>query len=139
MPNNSSKIISLMFIIGRRMREEMKQNERVGGASWIHFEALRYIDEQGRPLMSDVAAHFSITRPAATLLVDGLVKNKMLRRIVDPHDRRAVRVALTPKGKQVLTQGIKQRMKKIQEVFSVLDAKEHTELVRILTKIAKST
>lgn len=138
MPNNSSKIISLMFIIGRRMREEMKQSEKIGGASWIHFEALRYIDDNGKPLMSDVAAYFSITRPAATLLVDGLVEAKMLRRIVDPRDRRAVRVALTPKGKQVLTQGIKQRVKKIQELFSVLDAKEHVELVRILNKIAKS-
>ncbi len=138
MPNNSSKIISLMFIIGRRMREEMKQNEKVGGASWIHFEALRYIEEQRRPLMSDVAGYFSITRPAATLLVDGLVEGKMLRRIVDVHDRRAVRVALTPKGKQILAQGIKQRVKKITEVFSVLDAKEHAELVRILNKIAMS-
>jgi DNA-binding MarR family transcriptional regulator len=127
-----------MFIIGRRMREEMKQNEKIGGASWIHFEALRYIDEQSKPLMSDVAAHFSITRPAATLLVDGLVKNKMLRRIVDPRDRRAVRVALTPKGKQVLAQGIKQRVKKITELFSVLDTNEHAELIRILNKIAKS-
>jgi DNA-binding MarR family transcriptional regulator len=138
MPNNSSKIISLMFIIGRRMREEMKQNEKIGGCSWIHFEALRYIDEKGKPLMSDVAAYFSITRPAATLLVDGLVEGKMLRRIVDPKDRRSVRVALTTKGKNILAHGIKQRVKKIQEVFSVLDTKEHAELVRILNKIAKS-
>jgi DNA-binding MarR family transcriptional regulator len=127
-----------MFIIGRRMREEMKQSEKISGCSWIHFEALRYIDEKRKPLMSDVATYFSITRPAATLLVDGLVENKMLRRIVDPRDRRAVRVALTPKGKQNLVNGIRQRVKKMTEIFSVLDPKEHAELVRILTKIAKS-
>jgi MarR family transcriptional regulator, 2-MHQ and catechol-resistance regulon repressor len=138
MPNNSSKLISLMFVIGRQMKEEMKENATKSGYSWLHFETLRYINEEGKPLMRDVASNFSITPPAATLLVDGLVQNKMVRRIVDPKDRRAIRVALTPKGKKVLASGIKQRLKKIKEVFSVLDAKEHSELIRILEKIAKS-
>ncbi len=120
------------------MREEMKQSEKTNGCSWIHFEALRYIHEHGKPLMSDVASYFSITRPAATLLIDGLVEGKMLRRIVDPKDRRAVRITMAPKGSKILVNGIKQRVKKITEIFSVLDAKEHAELVRILKKIAKS-
>ena len=136
MPNNSSKLISLMFIIGRRMREDMKESAKLGGCSWLHFEALRYVHDNGRPLMRDVAAHFSITPPAATLLVDGLVVNKMLRRIVDPKDRRAIRVALTPKGKQILTRGREERVAKIKEVFSVLNAKEQAELIRILSRIA---
>jgi len=137
MPNNSSKLISLMFLIGRQMKEEMKEHAGKNGYSWLHFETLRYINDEGKPLMRDVAAHFSITPPAATLLVDGLVQNKTLRRIVDPKDRRAIRVALTPKGKKILAGGIKQRLKKIKEVFSVLNGKEHAELVRILGKIAK--
>jgi MarR family transcriptional regulator, 2-MHQ and catechol-resistance regulon repressor len=139
MPNNSShssKLISLMFVIGRKMRDEMKPTMAKNGCSWIHFEALRYVNDHGKPLMRDVAAHFSITPPAATLLIDGLVANKMLRRIIDTKDRRAVRIALTPKGKQVLTRGIHDRMKKIKELFSVLNAEEHAELVRMLEKIA---
>jgi len=136
MPNNSSKLISLMFVIGRKMRDEMKPTMAKTGCSWIHFEALRYVQDNGKPLMRDVAAHFSITPPAATLLIDGLVANKMMRRIIDAKDRRAVRIALTPKGKQMLARGIQDRMKKIKELFSVLNAKEHAELVRILEKIA---
>ena len=126
-----------MFILGRRMREEMKQSEQDGGCSWIHFEALRYIKENGKPTMRDMAKYFSITPPAATLLVDGLVTNKMLKRIVDPKDRRAVRIGLTPKGKRAMEQGIRERMQKIKELFSVLDAKEHEMLVKILEKITK--
>ena len=125
-----------MFVIGRRMRDEMKQAPAKTGCSWIHFEALRYVEDNGRPLMRDVAAHFSITPPAATLLIDGLVANKLLRRIIDAKDRRAVRIGLTPKGKLMLTRGIQDRMKKMKEVFSLLDAKEHAELVRILEKLA---
>ena len=125
-----------MFVIGRQMRDEMRQTSAKDG-SWIHFEALRYVEDHGKPLMRDVAAHFSITPPAATLLIDGLVANKMLRRIIDAKDRRAVRITLTPKGKHVLSKGLQRRMKKIKEVFSLLNAKEHAELVRILEKIAK--
>ena len=138
MPNHSSKLLSMMFIIGRQMRDEMKPVMIKTGCSWLHFEALRYVEDNGKPLMRDVAAHFSITPPAATLLIDGLVANKMIRRIIDPKDRRAVRIALTPKGKITLTKGIAERMKKIKETFSVLNIKEQLELTRILEKIVKA-
>ena len=127
-----------MFVIGQRMREEMKQSVAQNGCSWLHFETIRYIEENDKPTMRDIADYFSITPPAATLLIDGLVANKMLRRIVDPKDRRAVRIALTPKGKAVLERGLRQRVKTIKEVFSVLDTKEYGELVRMLDKIAKN-
>ena len=137
MPNQSSQLVSLMFVIGRRMREEMKQTSVQNGCSWLHFEALRYIQENGKPTMRDIAAHFSITPPGATLLVEGLVVNKMLKRVVDTKDRRTVRIALTPKGKKMIDHGVQVRMKKIKEVFSVLNQKEYAELIRILEKIAK--
>jgi DNA-binding MarR family transcriptional regulator len=137
MPNNSTKLISLMTVIGRRMREEMKKQEGKRPYSLLHLETLRYVEDNQRPLMRDVAAHFSITPPAATLLVDGLVTNKFLKRLVDARDRRAVRITLTTKGRQLLTRGVEDRMQKIKEVFSVLDEKERAELVRILGKIAK--
>jgi len=127
-----------MFVIGRRMKEDMRGMAEASGCSWIHLEALRYVQENGRPLMRGLAEYFSITPPAATLLVDGLVRDKLLRRIVDARDRRAVRIALTPKGRQFLARGARHRVRKIQEVFSVLDAREYRELLRILEKIAKA-
>jgi MarR family 2-MHQ and catechol resistance regulon transcriptional repressor len=126
-----------MFVIGRRMRDDIRQTAKKGDYSLLHFETLRFVEENKKPLMRDVAAYFSITPPAATLLIDGLVGNKLLRRIVDSKDRRAVRVMLTPKGKQVIDKGIRDRMRKIKEVFSVLNIKEREELLRMLKKIAR--
>jgi len=116
----------------------MKHGAHAQGFSWLHFEALRYVRDHGRPTMRDIAAHFSITPPAATLLVEGLVANRMLRRIVEAKDRRTVRVALTAKGKTYLDAGVRYRTKKIKEMFSVLNEKEYEELVRILQKINDS-
>jgi DNA-binding MarR family transcriptional regulator len=137
MPNNSSNLASLLFVIARQMRDEMKQSLPKNGCSWIHFEALRYIEDSGKPLMRDVAEHFSITPPAATLLIDGLVEIKLLRRIVDLKDRRAVRIALTPRGKQMLVRGMQQRLKRVKEVFSALDDDEQKALILMLKKIVK--
>src|ERR1700722_14170193 len=136
MPNNSSQLLSLLFVIGRRMRDEMSKDGGKNACSWLHFEELRYVNDNGKPLMRDVASYFSITPPAATLLIDGLVANKMLKRIIDQKDRRTVKLSITPKGKQMMEQGIRERMKKIKEVFAVLTPHEHEELISILNKIA---
>ncbi len=136
MKNRSTILMSLLFVIGRRMKEEMKEGGRKSRYSWLHFEVMRYVGSVGKPLMRDVAEHFSVTPPAATLLIEGLVGIGLLRRVVDPKDRRAVRVALTPKARQLMKRGMQDRTAAIKRLFSVLDAREEQALVEILTKIA---
>lgn len=136
--SDSTELISLMFVMGRFMREKMHKTISKGNfGSMLHFETLRYIKDEGRPLMRDVARHFRITPPAATLLIDGLVKEKFLTRIVDAKDRRAVRIALTPRGKQMLARGIMNRVKELKKIFSSLSPGERTQLAAILRKITK--
>jgi DNA-binding MarR family transcriptional regulator len=130
MPANNAKIFSLLFDIGRRMREGQQR------FSMLHFQTLRYIKEQGRPLMQDVARHLCITPPAATLLIEGLAREGLVRRVLDKRDRRVVRVALSKGGKSFLVRGIRQRMKKLERLFAVLTPKERATLIAILKKIA---
>lgn len=133
MPSDRSKILSLMFAIGRRMRHEREQY------SMLHFYTLRYIEGQGKPFMHDVAAHLCITPPAATLLIDGLVKDKMIIRSFDKKDRRAVRVALTERGKRFLAHGTRKKMRALNNIFSILTIKEQKQLIAILEKILSRT
>lgn len=132
-------IISLIFVIGRSMREGI--HKRAGGGefgSFLQFETLRYVKDHKRPLMRDVADYFMITPPAATLLIDGLVREKLLGRAFDERDRRAVRVALTPSGQKFLARGMKVRLAHLKKIFSVLSADERAELTNILRKISKT-
>lgn len=133
MVSDRSKILSLMFAIGRRMRHEREQY------SMLHFYTLRYIEERRKPFMHDVAAHLCITPPAATLLIDGLVKDKLLIRSFDKKDRRTVRVALTERGKIFLAHGIRKKMRTLNSIFAALTAKEQKQLVAILEKILSRT
>lgn len=132
-----NELISLLFVVGRSMRENI--HKKSGGGhfgSFLQFETLRYVKEQARPPMHDVARYLMITAPAATLLVDGLVRERLLVRTFDARDRRAVRVTLTPAGRRFLAQGIKMRLAHLKKLFSVLTSAERSELAGILEKIS---
>ncbi len=130
MPSDDAKIFSLLFGIGRHMRDGKEK------FSLLHFHTLRYVQEQGRPLIRDVARHLCVTPPAATLLVEGLVKDGFVRRAFDRKDRRAVRLALTQAGRSFLSRGIRARMKKLAQLFATLTPRERAAFVAILKKIA---
>lgn len=136
MANDSAKILSLLFAIGRRMRDDGKQGKRSPSYSMLHFQTLRYVEAKGEPFMHDVAKFLCVTPPAATLLIDGLVKDKLLIRSLDANDRRSVRVALTGRGKRLLARGVREKIGKLKNMFtSALTAKERAAFIAILEKI----
>jgi len=140
MESGVSELLSLIFTIGRSMRESMRKSIQRNGkaASFLQFETLRYIKEHGQPHMREVAAYFRITPPAATLLIDVLVRDKLLSRRFDPKDRRAIRVALTPAGARYLTKGVNAHLKRLTKLFSILTAEERSQMITILRKISKN-
>jgi DNA-binding MarR family transcriptional regulator len=102
----------------------------------LQFEALRYFGEK-KPLMRELARYFSVTPPAATLLVQKLVDDKLLARKADEHDRRGVRLLLTAKGRQAMTAADRVKMRKLEDVFSVLNHDEQNQLAAILEKVVE--
>ncbi len=132
---------AIFFAIGRRLREEAKENMKKNTAlnmqcTFGSFAVLHYVDECGTPSMRDIARNLFITPPAVTLLIDGMAKNKLLLRMVDPDDRRTVHIKLTPRGKKLLKQGKNHQGMILEKVFSVLDRRERLQLMTLLEKVA---
>ena len=101
------ELVSHMFIMGRLMRDRIHKSIGTGQqCTMLEFETLKYVKDTGKPHMREVAKNFHVTPPAATLLIESLVKERLLARVLDPDDRRSVRVSLTPKGKKLLERGI---------------------------------
>jgi DNA-binding MarR family transcriptional regulator len=132
------ELISSMFIMGRFMRDKLHKNIDAGQCSMLEFETMKYVKEAGQPHMSDVAKNFHVTPPAATLLIESLVEAKLLVRVLDPDDRRSVRISLTPKGRKLLEQGIAKKVGEIRKIFGVLTPVERTQFVSIMKKIIKN-
>jgi MarR family transcriptional regulator, 2-MHQ and catechol-resistance regulon repressor len=132
------ELISHVFIMGRMMRDRMHKHVGNGQCSLLEMEALRYVKENGRPHMREIAANFRVTPPAATLMIDGLVKMKLLSRALDPKDRRTVHIAITAKGRQFLDRGVKKKISSMKKVFSALSPTERAQFVHIIKKIVKN-
>lgn len=131
-------LVSHMFIMGRLMRDKMNGRVNNGQCTLLEFETLKYVKDAGKPHMRDVAKNFHVTPPAATLMIDGLVRARLLARVLDPKDRRSVRVAITPKGKQLLERGITNKVKEMKRMFGILTPAERTHFVDALKKIIKN-
>ena len=132
------ELVSHMFIMGRLMRDKMHRTTGVGQCTLLEFETLKYVKDIGRPHMREVAKNFHVTPPAATLMIDGLVEAKLLARVLDPKDRRSVRVAITPKGKAASGAGDHKQVREMKKIFGVLTPAERTHFVAVLKKIIKN-
>lgn len=137
---NMEELISHVFTMGRVMRDQMHRHMAASGqqCSFLEMEALRYVKESGKPHMREIAANFHVTPPAATLMIDGLVKMKLLGRVLDPKDRRSVRVAITPKGRQILERGMKKKISGMKKIFGGLTPAERAQFVQIIRKIVRN-
>lgn len=132
------ELVSLVFAMGRVVRENIWNKDRGPCGSLLGLEVLQYVEEAGQPHMREIAKKFHVTPPAATIMINGLVQGKMLRRILDPADRRSVRVGLTAPGRKVLVRGMAKKTNAFKKVFAVLTPAERTRFAAMLKKIIKN-
>ena len=130
------QLVSLMFVLGRHMREEFQKAAREASCSFLDFQTLRYIKEVQTPSMRDVAKHFMVTPPAATLLVDGLVRENLIGRAADARDRRTVRLHVTLKGNALLERSARHATRALARLFSGLTPEERVQFAMLLKKVA---
>jgi DNA-binding MarR family transcriptional regulator len=137
--NTIEELVSLVFTMGRVMRDKMHKKTDDGQcSSLLGLGVLRYVKESGQPHMHDIAKNFHVTPPAATLMIDSLVKGKLLTRVLDTNDRRSVRISLTPYGKRTLERGITKKVSELKKIFGVLTPAERVQFTAILKKIIKN-
>lgn len=133
----ASQLVSLMFVLGRHMRDEFHRLARKDSCSFLGFQTLRYIKAKKDSSMRDVAAHFMITPPAATLLVEGLVEERLIARAVDTKDRRTIRLRVTAKGNALLEKNARHASRALARLFSGLTPGEQAAFASLLKKVIK--
>jgi DNA-binding MarR family transcriptional regulator len=99
---------------------------------------LMVVDNHGHQGVKQLAELFSITPSAATQLVDGLVREGLIKRDQDPKDRRKVDLSLTAKGKQVLEKTKQAHLKSFLRILSPLTDQELNQFKVLQSKIIES-
>jgi len=86
--------------------------------------------------MSEFGEFLGMSPRNMTVLVDGLEKENLVRRVAHPKDRRITLVELTAAGKQVAEKELGASQLAAAALFNDLTAAEREELLRLLDKVA---
>ena len=84
---------------------------------------------------ADLAAKAGVTRATMTGLIDTLVKDKLVVREADAHDRRTVHLRLTPQGQDLVEAMLPEWFRCVSAMIQPLNDPERKELVALLQKI----
>jgi DNA-binding MarR family transcriptional regulator len=118
------------------------------GAVWFNLDltmgqlkALQVIARQGPLSIGGLGGVLGVGKPAASLLVDALVRLGLVDRREDANDRRRTLTALTPTGRELVDQlaaGKRERLARCLERMSDADLAALVRGLRALCAVAES-
>jgi DNA-binding MarR family transcriptional regulator len=107
------------------------------GLSGAKLAALTQLVEADEPItLGELAAQCACVRSNITQLVDRLESEKLVRRVDDPKDRRSLRAAITPLGRERQALGAKQVEAVRRQLAGALKAIDRHALQRALDDLA---
>jgi DNA-binding MarR family transcriptional regulator len=99
--------------------------------------ALVELGEGGPFRLNDLAARMGVSAPTASRSVDALHELGLVERVVDPDDRRAVRIELSPEGRALLDRRSERARLAFEPAVAALskaDRKQFSQLLRRMTE-----
>lgn len=132
-----TSLASAVWSVARRLRHV----SRDALASWevtpAQVRALGVLARHGVQRPGALAEHLHIAPRSGTEVVDALVERGLVTRSPDPQDRRALLVALTDRGVEVVGTIQAARAAEADRLFAVLDADERVALAGLLRRVAE--
>jgi MarR family 2-MHQ and catechol resistance regulon transcriptional repressor len=101
------------------------------------FGVLEALFHLGPLFQGELAQKLLRCTGSITSVVEGLEKKGMVERRRESHDKRFVRVSLTPKGKKAIEQVFPKHAGSVVQVFGGLTGEEQKELRRLCAKLGK--
>ena len=109
----------------RFLRSQMR-GHRQAQLSVPHFRALVFVRHHADASLSALAEHVGLSLPAASRMVETLVRRDLLQRRARHSDRRSVSLSLTRRGKAVLRAALQATQAALAERFDTLSTLELT-------------
>ncbi|MFI3231648.1 MAG: MarR family transcriptional regulator, partial [bacterium] len=92
---------------------------------------------QSQPTALKISKQLNITQATITPMIDRLVKNNYIHRIVSPIDKRAKLLSITQKGRDLLSQSKSQEKEQLSKLVSYLGEEDTLECIRLLKKVSR--
>ncbi len=131
----SQELVEILPLMFREFSKREDNELTRGKISFPQMVALDYVSRCGRVKMTDLARVLSIKTSSATVLVDRLIRGKMLSRKRDAKDRRLVWVGCTEKGKNVVSHIMDQKRQSMKKIFGPLTESERRQYLSVIRKV----
>lgn len=128
------RVLEAAHAVEARLEAELGQI----GLSLAKFRVLAKLAVVGEPLpLGGLAEHCSCVRSNMTQLVDRLEVDRLVERVNDPSDRRSVRAALTPAGRERHGEAVEILARAENEVFAGLSESDRAALARLVQQLTR--
>lgn len=107
-----------------------------GGLTVSQFAVLEVLYHKGDLRISEIIEKVLSTGGNMTVVIDNLVKDDLVKRCIDPKDRRVTLISITEKGRKLISDVFPKHLENINEIFSVLTIEEKRNLISLLKKLS---
>jgi DNA-binding MarR family transcriptional regulator len=109
----------------------------ISGSQWGVLRNLVRAETEGLPglRLTDLSERLLIRPPSVTGVVDRLERGGLVARDGSPTDLRTKRVTLTPHGRRLVEQILRNYGRQVDRVMGVLSPEEQAELHRLLSRL----
>lgn len=129
------KLFEAMSKCKRLMHQSFSPITKDLETTMIQAQALRFIKENPRATVGELARQLHISMSSTAQLTDRLEKRSWIKRSGDKKDRRIVRLSLTSSGEEELSGFYKQMVERMAEFYGNIPLKDVRELLRIHNKL----
>lgn len=118
--------------VHKREFETMKK----GGLTVSQFAVLEVLYHKGDLRVSEILDKILATGGNMTVVIENLIKERLVKRNIDINDRRVNIISITDKGRDLMSQIFPEHVENINTIFNVLSTEEKQTLIRLLKKLS---
>ncbi len=126
-------LVQLSFAIQRVLGSVADAHE----LSLVQLRLLGILRDR-EPGMQEIATFLELDKSSVTGLVDRAERRGLVRRASTPEDGRAVRVALTERGRELLQKGLKQVQRELNALLEGLTELDRKRLTTLASEIVSN-
>ena len=99
-----------------------------------HYEYLHRISEMNEPTLSQLAEEMKLSNPSVTVMVNKFIKEGLVEKVQDNHDKRIFHVKLTQLGNEVISIERDAFFRATDDLMDNLSKDEQDTLMALLEK-----
>lgn len=126
-----NKFLKVYFQACNEVYEEINFNQIKG----IRFKYLKEISKRKKTTITELADHFSITKPTVTEVINHFISNGICIKNRCESDKRISYISLTEVGEELANTNTLESRRAVEKLFDVLSNREIKQLTKIFNRI----